>query len=464
MTKKRHRRHRRVQKDRRKMTPWKIVLAVVGGAFVLLTTAGVAFAASKLGKLETTQLDTTKLNISSEIKHNETGYLNVALFGLDSRDGAITSGDRSDTIILISLNRETKEVRLCSVYRDTLLEQPDGSYNKANAAYSTDDAEGAVGMLNKNLDMDIQHYVTVNFNALVDVIDALGGIEVDLKTPEEVQLVNGYGNETSKVTGKELKLLDHTGKQLLNGVQAVSYSRIRYQVFDGDPNDGTDFRRTERQRYVLEQVVKKAQNADLSTINKIIDKVFPKVATNFTLTEILAYAKDVFDYKLTEMSGFPFDKTTATLSGVGSSVIPDDLEDNVIQLHKFFFDKDTYSPSSTVTLISSQIQQYAMNTVPDDEAALYEETWGGSTGDSGGTDYIDYGTTDYGTADSAASETSDSDGTDYGAIDSGSPDSTTGGGDTGTAEGGQEPSGSAGGTPDIGSTPGAGGTQNTAIE
>ncbi len=395
MAKRRNRRRRKALKSRKAMAPWKIAMAAVGGILVLLTTAGVAFAASKLSKLETTQLDTTKLNISKEVEHNETGYLNIALFGLDSRDDSLTAGDRSDTIIIASLNRETKEVKLCSVYRDTLLEQPDGGYNKANAAYATDGAEGAVSMLNKNLDMDIQHYVTVNFNALVDVIDELGGIEVDLKTPEEVQLVNGYGNETSKVTGKELELLENTGKQVLNGVQAVSYSRIRYQVFDGDPQDGTDFRRAERQRYVLEQVIKKAQSADLSTINKIIDKVFPKVATNFTLTEILAYAKDAFDYKLTDMSGFPFDKTTATLSGVGSTVLPDDLQSNVTALHKFFFEKDSYSPSSTVTSINSQILDYSTNTISDEEAATYDNVensynYSYSYGDgSSGTEYTE---------------------------------------------------------------------------
>lgn len=174
MAKRRYRRRRRAQKGFITWAPWKKALAIVGGTLILLTTAGVAFAASKLGKLETTKLDTTKLNISKEVEHNETGYLNVALFGLDSRDGSFTAGDRSDTIIVASLNRETKEVRLCSVFRDTLLEQPDGSYNKANAAYATDDAEGAVAMLNKNLDLDIQHYATVSFNALVDVIDEAG--------------------------------------------------------------------------------------------------------------------------------------------------------------------------------------------------------------------------------------------------------------------------------------------------
>lgn len=416
---------------------WKKALAIVGGTLVLLTTAGVAFAASKLSKIETTELDTEKLNISTEVEHNETGYLNVALFGLDSRDGSLGTGERSDTIIIASLDRATKEVKLCSIFRDTLLEQPDGSYNKANSAYATDDAEGAVAMLNKNLDMDIKHYVTVNFNVLVDVIDALGGIELDL-TDEEVFWTNGYCTETSRVTGKKTTELTKPGKQLLDGVQATSYCRIRY-------TSGDDFKRAERQRIVLEQIVNKAQTADLSTINRIIDKVFPKVATNFTLTEILAYAKDAFDYKLTEMSGFPFDKTTATLTGVGSSVVAEDLQDNVIQLHKFFFGEDGYAPSSVVTSISSGLQGYATGSVTDEDASVYEvpeEYYNyGNTGtgtDSGYTEQTG-GTDTAGGTEAPSNEdgpVQDGTGGDAGVPDTGGEgagDTSTGGTDQGTA-------------------------------
>ena len=358
------RRRRRAKRGFASWAVWKKALAIAGGTVILLTTAGVAFAASKLNKIETTKLDASKLNISTEVEHNETGYLNVALFGLDTRPGNPEEGERSDTIIIASLNRENKEVRLCSVFRDTLLQQEDGSYNKANAAYSFGGPEEAVAMLNKNLDMDIQHYATVNFNALVDVIDALGGIELDL-TSEEVFWTNGYCTETSRVTGKTTTELTQPGKQILDGVQATSYCRIRY-------TQGDDFKRAERQRTVLEQIVKKAQTADLTTINKIIDKVFPMIETNFSLTEILAYAKDAFEYNLTDMSGFPFDKSTASLSGVGSSVVPETLQSNVLLLHEFFFGDDGYSPSSTVTEISTEIGSYATNIISDEEAAAYE--------------------------------------------------------------------------------------------
>lgn len=437
MAKRRNRRRRRrSQHGFMAWAAWKKALAIVGGVMVLLTTAGVAFAASKLSKIETTELDTAKLNISTEVEHNETGYLNVALFGLDSRDGTLGTGERSDTIIIGSLNRETKEIKLCSVFRDTVLEQPDGSFNKANTAYATDDAEGAVAMLNKNLDMDIEHYVTVNFNVLVDVIDAIGGIEIDL-TDEEVYWTNGYCTETSRVTGKTTTELTKPGKQLLDGVQATAYCRIRKTT-------GDDFKRAERQRTVLEQIVKKVQKADLSTLNRIIDKVFPKVKTNFTLTEILAYAKDAFDYKLTEMDGFPFDKTTATLTGVGSSVLADDLQDNVIQLHKFFFGDDGYSPSSVVTSLSSQIQAFATGTYTDEDASVYEvpeENYydpgaGTDTGYTDPTQDTGTGTTDN-TTDNGNSGFDDGTGGNGGSGDTEIPDA--GGTDTGdTSAGGAD--------------------------
>lgn len=439
MAKRRYeKRRRRSRRGFMAWAMWKKVLAIAGGVLVLLMTAGVAFAASKLNKIETTQLDTSKLNISTEVEHNETGYLNVALFGLDSRDGTLGTGERSDTIIIASLNRETKEVKLCSVYRDTVLEQPDGSYNKANTAYATDDAEGAIAMLNKNLDMDIKHYVTVNFNVLVDVIDELGGVELDL-TDEEVYWTNGYCVETSRVTGKTTTDLTKSGKQVLDGVQATSYCRIRYTT-------GDDFKRAERQRNVLEQIVIKAQKADLSTINRIIDKVFPKVATNFTLTEILAYAKDAFDYKLTEMSGFPFDKSTSTLTGVGSSVIADDLEDNVKQLHQFFFGSDGYSPSSTVTSLSSSIQAFASGSYTTEDPSVYE------------TPEENYYYADPGTGtDNGYTPPADT-------TDTGNTDPSTGG-ENGAADGGN--AGDTGGADTGGSGPAdTGGTadQNTATE
>ena len=277
------------------------------------------------------------------------------------------------------------EVKIVSVYRDTLMEQKDGTLNKANSAYSFGGPEDALAMLNKNLDLDIEHYVTVNFNALIDVIDAVGGIEIDVQE-EEISYICGYATEIMKVTGKESPGVTEPGLQTLNGVQATAYARIRYTA-------GDDFKRAERQRDVLTKIIEKLQGASLAQINKIIDEVFPEVSTNFTLTEILEYAKDAFDYQLGETTGFPFDKSTDTLANVGSVVIPVTLSSNVEQLHKFLYgESDMYTASSTVNSISSKIVVKAGDRQADTDEATQgimeqpEETYSGSgTGNSSGT-------------------------------------------------------------------------------
>lgn len=361
-----YRRGRRSKK--RGFASWSLgakFLAILGGTIVTVAAAGIVIVASKWSKIETTKLDPEELHVSEEAKERGTGYLNVALFGVDSRENELEGDTRSDTIMIASLNRETLEVKISSIYRDTLMEQKDDSLNKANAAYAFGGPEDAVAMLNKNLDMDIEHYVTVNFDAMIDVVDAVGGVEIDVQE-EEISYICGYVTEIMKVTGRESAGVTEPGPQILNGVQATAYSRIRYTA-------GDDFKRTERQREVLTKIIDKLQHASLSQINKIIDKVFPKVSTNFTMTEILEYAKDAFDYQLGETTGFPFDKTTDTLTDIGSVVIPVTLKSNVEQLHRFFYgDTNKYSPSSTMASISSRIASKSGNKQADVDESSQE--------------------------------------------------------------------------------------------
>ena len=326
---------KRTQKRRGMTTGKKILvgICVVLLIFVIVAIVGVAYFGSKMGKLNVAKLNVDALSISDELSYDESGYLNVALFGLDKRANNDEMGERSDTIMVASLNRETKEVKISSVYRDTLLQQKDGTYNKANSAYSFGGAEQAIAMLNKNLDLDIQHYVTVDFGALVDVIDALGGIDIDV-TDEEVEYLNGYIMEIIENTGVNTVAVEHSGLQTLSGVQATAYARIRYTA-------GDDFKRAERQRLVLAKIAEKAQQADLATINKIIDKVFPKIETNFTLKEILAYTMDYED--------------------AGNVVVPLTLESNVKILHQYLFGEDGYTPSSTLSAINSELESISQN-------------------------------------------------------------------------------------------------------
>lgn len=367
-------RRRGRRRKKRGFASWSIgkkVAVILTGTLVTVLTAGIVIFASKMGKIETTTIDAKDLNISEEVEY-ETGFVNVALFGLDSREGDLGEGNRSDTIMIASLNKATKEVKLVSVYRDTLLQLEDGSYNKANAAYAFGGPEGAISLLNQNLDMNIEKYVAVNFNALVDVIDAVGGMELEL-TEEEVVHMNNYCVETSEVTGADYTKVEPevAGTYQLNGVQSVAYARIRYTA-------GGDFARAERQQLVLNKIAEKAQTMNLSTINKIIDSVFPQVSTNFTMTEMIGYAKDLAKYKLGESLGFPATNTTDMLKEVGSVVIPDTLSSNVLEVHRFLFGEDGYQISATVSGIESGIQERALNRATQDSDVVYEEDEGTS--------------------------------------------------------------------------------------
>ena len=349
---------------------------ILGGTFAAVAATGVVLVASKMTKIETTELDTDKLNIAETSEEQETGYLNVALFGLDSREGDLGKGNRSDTMMIASLNKATGEVKLVSVYRDTLLELDDGSYNKANAAYAFGGPEGAISMINRSMDMDISKYVAVNFNALVDVIDALGGLDITL-TDAEVVHMNNYCVETSKVTGADYTKIEPevAGTYHLNGVQAVSYSRIRY-------TEGGDFERTSRQRHVLELIAEKAQSASFSTLNKIIDKVFPQVSTNFTITEMIAYAKDIAKYKLGDSMGFPDNNTFDMLDVVGSVAIPETLTSNVEDVHKFLFGDDGYTISSNITDIEAGIREKCTHKATSDSEIESDDDYGSGSGTS----------------------------------------------------------------------------------
>ncbi len=361
------------RKRRRKNSIGKKIALGVLIALLILVLAAIGVLASKMSKLETEELNPDKLSISDELTYDETGYLNVALFGLDTRENDEEMGTRSDTIIIASLNRETKEIRMASIYRDTLLQQDDGTYNKANVAYSFGEEEEAVAMLNRNLDLNIQHYVTVDFSAMVDVIDALGGIPIDVKE-EEIPYINGYACEIIENTGVDTWAVTEPGLQNLTGVQATAYARIRAI--------GDDYQRAERQRGVLTQIAVKAQQANLSTLNKIIDRVFPKVKTNFKLTEILAYAKDVKKYRLMDSTGFPTEdgRDTMDYGDAGNVVVPVTLLSNATALHEYLFgDDEEYVPSSKVKEISDEIAYLSgYSYLSGEESYGYSDYSGGS--------------------------------------------------------------------------------------
>lgn len=327
--------------------------------FILLILIGGVFIYAKLGKMNFTDLDFSKIGVNTGVSDNNVmkGYTTIGLIGLDGRDGELKSGARSDTMIIASINNDTKKVKLVSVYRDTYLRigedsEGNGQYDKANAAYKKGGPEQFLSMLNTNLDLNVTDFVSVDFQAVAEAVELLGGIDVELKEEEVVHL-NHYCVETSKVTGMDYTPLEKkAGVHHLNGVQTVSYARIRY-------TSGNDFRRAARQREVIYKIIEKAKNSDIATLSKILDKVFPKVYTSFTKAEILQMGMSMMSYDIEDQTGFPFDhlygeRVKDAMGGL-DVVLPVTLESNVIKLHEFLYPEDSYTPSDEVKAYSQRI-------------------------------------------------------------------------------------------------------------
>ncbi len=333
---------------------------------VLLAATGIlCLVVFVTGKVERTNIDKSSIIINDGVvvaKENQeasdtadatdpasTGYRNIALFGVDALDGSLGKGSRSDTIIIASINQDTKEIKLISVYRDTYLNLSNDSYNKCNGAYGRGGPEMAINMLNLNLDLDITDYVTVGFEALADAVDALGGVEMNI-TDAEIKHLNNYQLTMAESFGTSYTPVTKSGLQNLNGLQATAYCRIRYTA-------GDDFRRAERQRDVLSAMMEKAQSASLASLTEAATAILPSVNTSLTLNELVAALGDAADYKIVESDGFPFEqyRVSANIGSKGSCVVPTSLVDNVTMLHAILFDDEDYTPSAEVKQISAQI-------------------------------------------------------------------------------------------------------------
>lgn len=340
-------------REREKKKRKKILLFILE-IFVLLIMVAVLYGVLKGEKVGKVELDENKLVINEEVKEREEttnmkGYRNVALFGVDSTTGALTKNTRSDTIMIASINLDTGDCRLVSVYRDTYLNLSNDSYNKCNAAYAKGGPEMAINMLNMNMDMNITDFVTVGFAGLTDTIDALGGIMIDVDEAE-IHHLNSYQFSMAEDLKRSYNEVTSTGYQQLNGLQATAYCRIRYTA-------GDDFKRAERQREVLMAVAEKAKTASPATLNEIANNVFNEIYTSLDLTEILELLGSISKYNIVDQAGFPDEqyRATGTIGSKGSCVIPVDLKENVEWLHKFLFNED-YTASSDVQSYSDKIK------------------------------------------------------------------------------------------------------------
>ena len=393
-----------------------VLLLFIGGLFVYGQIS------AKLDKIDIQETDLADQDIvTNDQAPQMTGYTTYALFGLDHRSkNEKLNTENSDTIIIASINNDTKAVKLVSVYRDTLLNVKDDTYSKANSAYALGGPTNAVSMLNTYLDLNITDYVAIDFDALVTVVDCLGGLDIPLSYAEIVHM-NNYCVETSEETGKSytpVELPDPKPEDEeaivdtyhLNGVQATSYCRIRYTA-------SLDMGRTERQRRVIQMIVDKAKKAGLSTIFDIMDQVFPMVKTSVSKTEILKMIPAMIGYSIDETTGFPNDYKFAQVKG--SVIVPTTLESNVLKIHQFLYGDASYTPTQDVLNRSAQITNIAGGGDVQDTAPAVTDTPNDTTDDSytwQGDTSTDYSSTDTsGDADYSADTDYDADysGDDY---------------------------------------------------
>ena len=265
----------------------------------------------------------------------ENGVISVLLIGSDSR----TAGDegRSDAMILLTISRKTKTIRMTSLLRDMYVEIPGHEGNRLNAAYAYGGAQLLLETVNQNFDLHVNRYAVVNFSAFANLVDAVGGVDLEL-TNEEVVWVNAYLNEYNELRGMpmETDYLDASlsGNIHLNGAQALAYCRNRYI--------GTDFGRTQRQRNVLEQVLKKLPLAALTNPVGLVDGLFPNLTTNLTKGECMQLslaAGSLLTYELVQ-DGIPLEGTYSNATIREMAVLQVDFEQNKAYLRKEIYGEE----------------------------------------------------------------------------------------------------------------------------
>ena len=301
-----------------------IILILLG----LALGVGYAILTDKLSNMDYVEIDESSIHVNSGVDENLKDYRNIVLLGVDSQDGSF-SNTRSDCIIIVSINKKTNDVNLTSVYRDTYVEIDGHGLDKITHAYAYGGPELAMSTLNKNLDLNITEFVTVNFETVKTVVDSIGGVTIKVTDAEATQISG----------------LSSGGTYTLDGEQALAYSRIR--------KIDSDYQRTERMRTVIEAVFDKVKTLGVSELSNFVDTILPLISTNLSSNEIISMLPAVPFYSIKNSEGWPYE-----VRGISTDAwygVPVTLESNVKELHAELFGNDDYTPTETVQEISDDI-------------------------------------------------------------------------------------------------------------
>lgn len=335
-------------KPKKKMNKALKVILIILVIIIVVVAAVVAAGWGMISEMQDESIDENAIGLNDETVQELSEYRNIALLGIDSRQDDYGLGNRSDCIIIASINKSTNDVKLISVYRDSYLqlnEKGKTTLDKVTHAYSYGGAQNTLLALNTNLDLNIKEYLTVNFDTVVLAVDALGGVDIDI-TSDELKYLNSYIDATSQSSGVKTSHITSPGKQKLSGVQAVAYSRIRYTA-------GGDYKRAERMRTVVQAMVTKAKSLSATQLISVANKILPHVSTNISNSEIILLAPTLAKMNFSTSIGWPYETKGITLDRWYG--VPVTLESNVIRLHKEVFNDSDYTLPDNIKKISDSI-------------------------------------------------------------------------------------------------------------
>ncbi len=258
---------------------------------------------------------------------------NVVLAGVD-RDDDSWNGN-SDSVMLVSLNNDKKRVSVVSLMRDTYVEIPGHDYNKLNASYAYGGGPLLCDTVQENYRVAVDRYAAVDFENLVDIIDALGGIEMEW-TANEIEVANGYIKDMCErvfnIPYEDHVILEEPGMIHSDGVQAVAYARNRFV-------GNSDYTRTQRQRYVIKQMVEKVKTLSSAQLLAFAEKVLPLITHNLPENEIWSLVGDapaLLKYEIV-MDRIPYDGLYDEIDVDGQGMLVPHWDITIMQLHQTIY-------------------------------------------------------------------------------------------------------------------------------
>ena len=320
----------------KKITVWILAIVLV---IILGAVGGVYFYGNHLfNKMEKVEIDKDNIWITEEVEEKLSQYsnsiINIALFGVDSVE---VGAGRSDSIMIATLDTVNKKLKLTSIMRDSYVAIDGHGNDKINHAYAFGGPQLAIKTLNENFDLNIEDFASVNFETLPKIIDKIGGIELDIDE-EELEYINGYIAHLNSINGTSEPSIESAGLQHVTGTQALAFCRIRY-------TSGGDYKRTERHREVLTEILKKIETLPETSFPSLLSDILPMVNTSLDYSEILELGTEVLklgDSKM-ELERFPLDDYCEGKMINEIYYLTFDKETTVEQLHNYIFeDKITW--------------------------------------------------------------------------------------------------------------------------